>query len=378
MASGLNVMKPSRSGGWALVLLAVSAGSAFGVEQAVRFVPAKKGQPLVVEVTGLASADLERIRRLGPSELAAILTVRVDGAQSPMLGAYVVANDAIRFESRFPVSLGLRYRAEFSGGAKPIAATIAVPKPPVVATTELIRVYPTRDRLPENQLKFYLHFSAPMSRGDAYAHVRLLDEKGNDVKTPFLELGEELWDPDAKRFTLFLHPGRIKRGLLLREELGPILEEGKRYTLVVDAKWSDAEGNPLKAGFRKSFLAGKPDDAQPDPRAWTLAEPAAGKTDALRVGFPEPLDHALVHRMLWIEDAMGKRIAGVVRVTNEETCWNFTPNTPWQPGRYRLTIDPALEDLAGNSITRPFEVDTIQPLPKADRAKTTLREFDVK
>ena len=45
-------------------------------------------------------------------------------------------------------------------------------------------VYPTAERLPENQLKFYLHFSAPMSRGEAYRRVQLLDEKGKAVELP--------------------------------------------------------------------------------------------------------------------------------------------------------------------------------------------------
>ena len=81
---------------------------------------------------------------------------------------------------------------------------------------ELARqVYPSADRLPENQLKFYLHFSAPMSQGDCYRHIKLLDARGKAVDLPFLELDQELWDPTGTRFTLFFDPWRIKRAISL-------------------------------------------------------------------------------------------------------------------------------------------------------------------
>ena len=149
-----------------------------------------------------------------------------------------------------------------------------------------------------------------------------------------------------------------------REELGPPLEAGKRYTLVVDAAWPDEDGQPLKAAFRKSFSVGKPDDVQPDPKTWKLHAPTAGNRDPLRVQFPESLDHALLQRMIWVVDAAGKKIAGAVRVSREESVWEFIPKKPWAAGAYRLTVDTALEDLAGNSVASPFEVVEGRPAPK--------------
>ncbi len=377
--------KPSRTFGWALCALVSLAAGRSAADPIVKFQPAKKGQLLVVEVTGLSKAEMDRLRQSPNGELAALLAVRVDGAKSAMLGTYRVEKDRLRYESRFPGSPGVTYRAEFDpsqapihGNARLVAASATVPKPSGAATTELAKVYPTRDRLPENQLKFYLHFSAPMSRGDSYSHIRLLDDKGKEINTPFLELGEELWDADTKRFTLLLHPGRVKRGLQLREDLGPVLEEGKSYLLVIDAKWPDAEGNPLKVEFRKSFSVGKPDNTQPDPKTWTLEPPTASKSEPLTVGFPKPLDHALLQRVVRVQDARGEIVAGTVKITNEETRWQFTPNKPWQSGNYRLVVEVILEDLAGNSIARPFEVDIVQPLPQPDRGKTVSREFEVK
>ena len=106
-----------------------------------------------------------------------------------------------------------------------------------------MKVYPSRDLLPENLLQFYIFFSAPMSRGEAYRRITLLDiATGKIVDAPFLELDEELWSPDGTRFTLVFDPGRIKRGLKPREEVGPVLEAGKSYSLVIDRQWLDALG----------------------------------------------------------------------------------------------------------------------------------------
>ena len=61
----------------------------------------------------------------------------------------------------------------------------------------MTHVYPSRAMLPENLLRLYIHFSAPMSRGEAYRRIRLLDATGKPVDDPFLELDEELWSRDG-------------------------------------------------------------------------------------------------------------------------------------------------------------------------------------
>jgi hypothetical protein len=246
-----------------------------------------------------------------------------------------------------------------------------------VPTTVVEHVYPSRNLLPENQLKFYLHFSAPMSRGESYRHVHLLDAAGKPIELAFLQLYEELWDPQGRRFTLFIDPGRIKRGLKPREDLGPVLEEGKSYTLVIDADWPDAEGKPLQGEFRKAFRTGPPDEQCPDPKAWQVQPPAAGTPSPLTVTFPKPLDHALLHRLLQVTDAQGQAVAGKVTVSDEETRWQFTPEEPWKPGTYQLQVGTALEDLAGNSVARPFEVDVFHPVQSKVTAETVRLPFQV-
>ena len=156
-----------------------------------------------------------------------------------MLGRYEIDEKAgvFRFHSRFPSAPGIHYRVVFrpiGTTATPYVATYSVKRDEQKATTYITHVSPTSDLLPENLLKFYIEFSTPMGRGSAYEHLRLLDAAGNPLDLPFLELGEELWDQRGQRFTLLFDPGRIKTGLKPREELGPVLEAGKSYTLVID------------------------------------------------------------------------------------------------------------------------------------------------
>jgi hypothetical protein len=240
------------------------------------------------------------------------------------------------------------------------------------------QVYPTRDVLPENLLRFYFHFSAPMSRGDVYRYIHLLDAAGKPVEAPFLELEQELWDEAGRRFTLLIDPGRIKRGLKPREDVGPALEQGKSYALEIDNAWRDANGEPLKETYRKKFSVSAPDETQPDPKTWKLQTPAAGKGEPLVVAFPKPLDHGMLERVLVVKNEAGNEVNGSIAVTDEETRWRFTPKEPWRAGAYRIVVDTALEDPAGNSIKRPFEVDVFRPVESRIKKETVDVPFTVK
>ena len=53
---------------------------------------------------------------------------------------------------------------------------------------------------------------------------------------------------DVDRFR-HAHQLEAYLGLVPREEDGPILEEGRRYTFEVDAAWEDLEGRPIVAAM---------------------------------------------------------------------------------------------------------------------------------
>jgi hypothetical protein len=347
-----------------------------------------------VEVAGLLPEELKALAQLEQTteQWQTLFAVYVErggerGKQPAMLGSYRVEKDVLRFEPRFPLVRGVSYRAVFQparlpghagSSEKPLEKVLLLPRPKPAAPAVVEHIYPSKDELPENQLKFYLHFSVPMSRGEAYEHIHLLKSDGKADERAFLELPQELWDRDGKRFTLFLDPGRIKRGLKPREDLGPVLEAGKRYTLVIDREWKDAEGNPLKETYRKTFRVLPPEETQPDPKTWKVEAPAAGTTAPLMMTSPKSLDHALLHRMLWIADDKGRKVPGTIDVTRQETCWRFTPAAAWEAGRYQLVADTRLEDLAGNSIGRTFEVDELRPVEREIKRETVSVPFAVR
>jgi hypothetical protein len=326
-----------------------------------------------LEVTGMSQGQIDALAAWAPDDARwpELLRVAVAGrGDGPvMLGSYSVTSGKLRFAPRFAWQPGLSYSAELRRGqidqdgepdgtpSELIAAEFTIAPAAPISRTRLEAVYPSSKILPENLLKFYLHFSAPMARGEAYERIHLLDAEGRTIERAFLELGEELWDPAATRFTLFFDPGRIKRGLKPREDLGPVLLDGQSYTLVVDAAWRDASGRPLADAFGKSFEVGPPDEVSPDIRNWSLDVPQGNSLDPLAVVFPEPLDHALVTRLLSIVGPEGEELAGEALVDREETRWRFQPTTPWQPGLHYLRAGSVIEDRSGNSLARPFEVD---------------------
>ncbi len=322
-----------------------------------------------------------RVEGAAPGGRLAVFVDTAPGASpdaTPMLGSSRAEGGSLVFDPRFPLQPGLRYRAEFRpASGPPVIATFEIPRP-AAAVTRLEHVYPSADRLPENQLKLYLHFSAPMSRGEAYRRVQLLENGRGPVELPFLELAEELWDPDGKRLTLLFDPGRVKQDLLPRREAGPALEAGKSYTLVIDGAFLDASSRPLDQEYRKTFQVGPADRDPPDPKTWRLGPPSAASTEPLSLELPEPMDQALLESLLEVTDLRGQAVAGSVEVDRQETRWRFRPAAPWQPGNYIVLVGKTLEDLAGNSIGRPFEVDVFERVTERIARETARLPFAVR
>jgi len=316
------------------------------------------------------------------------------GDVPPLAGDYGTDGDILTFYPRFPLVSGVRYRAVFEPpGGKPIEATFEKPKQQLAPTTRVAHVYPSAGVLPSNTLKLYIYFSAPMSRGEAWQHIHMLDEKGQQLKYEFVEIQQELWDNSHTRLTVLFDPGRIKRGVLPNEQLGPPIEDGKHYTLVIDRNWHDARGVPLAEEFRKPFRGGPADRTPPDPKTWRVSAPAAGSSADLVVDFPKPMDFALLQRMLQVSAGAGtvgtvtkagaassaaSTLSGRVTVDKQETEWRFTPSQPWKAGAYRLLIDTGIEDLSGNHIGQAFDLDKFQTITKDIETQTIALPFDVR
>jgi hypothetical protein len=280
----------------------------------------------------------------------------------------------------------LTYRVNFDFRIQ-IAETFAVSVAPQGQKARVLAVNPSGVELPENLLRLYIQFSVPMSQGDAYSRVHLRNETiGAEVERPFLELPQELWSSDGTRLTLLLEPGRVKSGLVPREELGPILISGQKYSVTVDQSWPDAAGRPLAEGYRKTFRAVKAETRQLDSRSWIIESPTAGSREPLLIRFPRPLDHAMLERVLRVEPALAvtaspigaTQLPGDIQIVDGEKCWKFEPRDPWLAERYTLLVSKSLEDPSGNSLGRPFELDPKQspalpPVPAIVRIQFVVR-----
>lgn len=293
------------------------------------------------------------------------------GAPS-MLGRHERVGDAIVFTPRFAPAPSVRLRALFRppSGAPVTAWFGGVPAPQRAPTTRVVSVTPSAATWPENVLRLYVSFSAPMRIGVAWEHLRVLDATGRAMGGMFVEIDQELWDPSGRRLTVLFDPARIKRGLVDHINEGPPLTAGEACTLEIDSLWRDAAGGLLAAPHRQPFAVGPPLRDPLDPDAWRLTPPAAAG-DALVIDFPHPLDAALALRAFSVSRD-GERVSCAAELAHGETRLRLAPGLPWRPGAYFLEADPVLEDIAGNRIGRPFDVDTRRGRSEAHAARLSF------
>jgi hypothetical protein len=168
------------------------------------------GGEATIVVQGVSEAELASLSsELRPAHLSKLLRVYAGeestNEQPPVLGSVHVSDGQLIFKPRYPLRPGLAYRVAVarellgSDGAngdlpadfeRVVRMEAGEPREATVITA----IFPSGEVLPENLLKFYVHFSAPMAQGSVYRHVRLLDEEGREVDYPFVNVGQELWD----------------------------------------------------------------------------------------------------------------------------------------------------------------------------------------
>jgi hypothetical protein len=67
-----------------------------------------------------------------------------------------------------------------------------------------------------------------------------------------------------------------------------------------------------------------------------------------------------------------------VAVEGQESVWRFTPQQPWTAGAYRLLVDADLEDIAGNRINQPFDIDVFETVTEHLTTRTVDVPFSVR
>jgi hypothetical protein len=75
------------------------------------------------------------------------------------------------------------------------------------------------------------------------------------------------------------------------------------------------------------------------------------------LSFGEPMDAALVERLIVVRDDSGTAVAGRSFVESGEDRWRFVPAAPWSGRNYAVDVGTDLEDIAGNNLRRLFDTD---------------------
>ena len=284
-------------------------------------------------VCGFSADELAAIERLDSAVRARAIGVYVGSGDPdtipPVAGTTTIADKCIHFEPRHGFEMHTDYRvivrpARFSDNASDTSDAIifrfqAESFREIDETqTEIEHIYPSADRLPENQLRFYIHFTQPMGRGQAYQHIHLFDADDKLVEGALLELGEELWDRDMRRFTLLFDPAAREARPEAARGAGP--GAARRTPLHADDRRRLARRAGQAAGGRGEQdvhrrAAGR---APLDPAQWKIEPPPAGGNAVLVVRFPTPLDRAMLERVMWVVEPRGARVPGAIEVADEE------------------------------------------------------------
>lgn len=332
----------------------------------LRFQTTKDGAATSVVAQLLADQAAKLpVGRLPQEQGESILSVNLIDDQTKktgpaMLGKYERDGNDLTFTPRFAFTGGNSYRATFMRDGKPIVVNYVMPKPAAKAPLKVLKVYPTTDVLPANHLKFYIYFDRPIRGGkELFNLIQLVDDKGNVIADPWLI--DEIWDEENNCLIIFIHPGRIKWGVELRQLLGPVLFEKRNYSFVVKGEMSDREGNKIGKDYIKKFSTTPEDRVRIDVSQWRFDFPKAQGRQSLGITFPKAIDHRSLNRFLSVTDEKGNLIDGTITIGADEKSWQFTPAQPWQAKMYRLDCDDVLEDVAGNTPRVPFDHDNKSP-----------------
>ncbi len=307
---------------------------------------------LPAQANGNVELELGENARLGhPSDILQMFVGTIDACctdKTPMAGSYRVDRQRVIFDPVFDLVIGQNYTVLTHGIDRQLTEFAIDPMGPATPT-QVVAIYPSGAEIPENTLRFYIHFSEPMQPHMSTKFIKLVKANGAIDDAAFMMFKQELWNKDRTRLTLLLDPGRIKRGVATNLDLGPALLANNKYSIVVKGGWPNARDGHKAAQFEHPFSVSPALRILPDTELWQFLRPAVSTRDPLVISFDRPFDHQLAQSAITVLDADGNVVAGTVSVENHEKNWRFTPDAPWQTMAIRIVVDARFEDVAGNN-----------------------------
>lgn len=308
--------------------------------------PQDGSEPVILPLVG---SDLAQVH---PSELLEVFVGPAEPCcedRMAITGQYTRTDDALTFLPAFGFETGQDYVAHVRTAYGEELVSFRLPSVEATVPAVVTEIYPSGDTLPENVLRFYIHFSRPMTPHVAFDYIKLRDAAGNVDDAAFMRFTQELWNEDRTRLTVLIDPGRIKREVATNVELGPALLAGQHYTLSVDAGWPSADGTSVLPAFSRTFAVSEALRERPDVGLWQGTSPCAGTRDPLLITFDRPFDRHLLSTDIRVFAVDGRITGGVVLVGEDERSWSFTPNERWADEELEIIVNAALEDVAGNN-----------------------------
>ena len=319
-----------------------------------------------------ASANIEftpkhEIADIDPAEVLEVFVGQKNACctgKSPMAGRYSVSGNTITFDPAFDLIAGQRYTVAIhkkDSETSPKIREFMIQAQGENTAPEVVAIYPSGSTLPENTLRFYIHFSTPMKPHLSTDFIKLIGKDGKADTNAFMQFKQELWSTDRKRLTLLMDPGRIKRGVAQNITLGPALSAGNTYSIIVEPGWPGANSGQTAPGFNKTFSVVPGLRELPDTDLWKVVPPQILSREPLVITFDRPFDYQLAQSSINVMNKDGHPIPGNISLGNNETSWHFVPEQQWIEKSVQITVDPRLEDVAGNNfrdlLDHSLEVD---------------------
>ncbi len=282
---------------------------------------------------------------------------------------YTVTDDTLIFTPVLPLGNGIDFEVQVYNQNHTATKRYTTP---LYTTQQQVpsvnNIYPLVKTIPSNILMFHVSFSTSMNEDImAFKDVLIVDENGVEKKMVWREKSN--WANDGKHLVLMIHPGRIKRGIDYMEQLGPLFEEGKQYTLIIPPSLTDRYGQPLGQEYKKTFTICAPDRNMPAYKQSTFVAPHKNTKEAITLNFTEAIDYGTAYLGIEVYTADSTKVEGVVIPTNSDSQWGFVPTKNWQDKKYILSLNDYLADIASNHLTRKFEVKHIDSIAKRHTLK---------
>lgn len=275
------------------------------------------------------------------------LKVRLDG-KDQNIAASVVTDKNTQFTPYFHFTIGATYQV-FDGSNM----LFSFSPQKEIKSPNVVNSFPLADELPENFLKFYIKFDQPMATGHVYDYLHLLKD-GVEIENAFIPLKPELWDTNKELLTVWIDPGRVKRDLGPNKKFGAVLEAGNAYQILISNGLKAANGANLDSVYLKTFIVVNRDEKTPSIDDWSFKIPANNSKEALELSMREAMDYATLNFLSIFHN--GEEIEGSYMFLSD-TEISFVPEKDWRIGEYVLRVASKAEDLAGNNLNRPFDLD---------------------